>query len=194
MFGLATVRKVAPQIKFDRSKAVADLATLQAIITHRYAVATSYAKSVKTACAAEIAALRARHGHVDLPSLRRIKRWLASDAAALPEQERARLEQTLEKSTVLQQIYHMRQELAALWEPLDRLVASSFSPGCRTGATAPKRRAYRRSRNSRCSSSGTRNTLPVVTVEASAARLDSLRRLLFARSVKRPIDVVGDPA
>ena len=27
----------------------------------------------------------------------------------------ARLEQTIEKSTVLQQIYHMRLELAALW-------------------------------------------------------------------------------
>jgi len=115
MFKLASVRKVAPQIRFDRSKAVADLATLQAIITHRYAVTTSYAKWVKTACAAEIAALRARHGHVDLPSLRRIRQWLASDAVALPEQERARLEQALEKSTVLQQIYHMRQELAALW-------------------------------------------------------------------------------
>ena len=115
MLGLAKVRKIAPQIRFDRSKAVADLGTLQAIITHRYAVATSYAKSVKAACAAEIAALRARHGHVDLPSLRRIKRWLASDETALPEPERARLAQALEKSTVLQQIYHMRQELAALW-------------------------------------------------------------------------------
>jgi stearoyl-CoA desaturase (delta-9 desaturase) len=114
-FKLATVRKVAPQVKYDRSKAVADLATLQAIITHRYAVATSYAKSVKTACAAEIAAMRARHGHVDLPSLRRIKRWLASDPVALPDRDRARLEQTIEKSSVLQQIYHMRQELAALW-------------------------------------------------------------------------------
>src|ERR1700745_278641 len=48
---LATVRKVAPQIKFDRSKAVPDLATLQAVITHRYHVATSYARSLKTACA-----------------------------------------------------------------------------------------------------------------------------------------------
>jgi len=112
---LANVRKIAPQIRFDRSKAVADLATLQAIITHRYAVATNYAKSVKTACAAEIAELRARHAQIDLPSLRRIKRWLASDPVALPERDRARLEQTLEKSTVLQQIYHMRQELAALW-------------------------------------------------------------------------------
>ena len=112
---LATVRKVAPQVKVDSTKAVADLETLQAIITHRYAVATSYAKSVKTACAAEIASMRARHAHLDLPSLRRIKRWLASDPVALPERDRARLEQTLEKSTVLQQIYHMRQELAALW-------------------------------------------------------------------------------
>jgi stearoyl-CoA desaturase (delta-9 desaturase) len=124
---LATVRKIAPQIKFDRTKAVADVATLQAVITHRYAVATSYAKSVKAACAAEIAELRARHGHVDLPSLRRIKRWLASDPVALPEPDRARLEQTLEKSRVLTQIYHMRQELAGLWsrstDSTDQLLA-----------------------------------------------------------------------
>jgi stearoyl-CoA desaturase (delta-9 desaturase) len=112
---LATVRKVAPQIRFDRSKAVADLATLQAVITHRYAVATSYAKSVKTACVAELTALRARHGHIDLPSLRRVKRWLASDETVLPERERVRFAQALENSAVLQQIYHMRQELAALW-------------------------------------------------------------------------------
>jgi len=112
---LATVRKVAPQVRFDRAKAAPDLATLQAIITHRYAVATSYAKSLKAACAAEIASLRERHSHVDLPSLRRIKRWLASDESVLPEFERARLAQTLDNSKVLKQIYHMRQELASLW-------------------------------------------------------------------------------
>ena len=112
---LATVRKVAPRVRFDRAKAAPDLATLQAIITHRYAVATSYAKSLKAACATEIASLRERHAHLDLPSLRRIKRWLASDENVLPETERARLAQTLDRSTVLQQIYHMRQELASLW-------------------------------------------------------------------------------
>ena len=115
MMNLATVRKVAPRVKFDRSKAAPDLATLQAIITHRYAVATSYAKSLKTACAAEIAALRDRHAHIDLPSLRRVKRWLASDEQVLPEVERARLAQALDNSKVLKQIYHMRQELASLW-------------------------------------------------------------------------------
>jgi stearoyl-CoA desaturase (delta-9 desaturase) len=115
MLGLATVRKIAPQIRFDRSKVTPDLVTLQAIITHRYAVATSYAKSLKTACAAEITALRARHGHIDLPSLRRVKRWLASEEHVLSESERARLAQALDNSKVLQQIYYMRQELAALW-------------------------------------------------------------------------------
>ena len=113
---LATVRKVAPQIKLDRSKAAPDLVTLQAIITHRYAVVTSYAKSLRTACAAEIAALRARHAHSDLPSLRRVKRWLTADEHVLTDAERARLAQTLDNSKVLQQIYHMRQELASLWD------------------------------------------------------------------------------
>jgi len=115
MMKLATVRKVAPRVRLDRSKAAPDLATLQAIITHRYAVATSYAKSLKTACAAEIAALRDRHAHIDLPSLRRVKRWLVSDEQVLPEVERARLAQALDNSKVLKQIYHMRQELASLW-------------------------------------------------------------------------------
>ena len=114
---LAKVRKIAPQIRFDRDKAVADLATLQAVLTHRYAVATSYARSLKAACNAEFAALRERHrGRVEMPSLRRIKRWLSSDPAALPETERTRLASALENSQVLQKVYAMRQELAALWE------------------------------------------------------------------------------
>jgi stearoyl-CoA desaturase (delta-9 desaturase) len=112
---LATVRKVAPQIRVDRSKVTPDLATLQAIITHRYAVATSYAKSLKAACATEIATLRARHAHIELPSLRRVKRWLASEEHVLTDTERARLADAVNNSKVLQQIYHMRQELAALW-------------------------------------------------------------------------------
>ena len=116
MLGLAKVRKVAPKIRLEPAKATPDLATLQAIITHRYAVATSYARTLKTACAAEISALRERHrGHVDLPSLNRFKRWLAADATALPETEHERIAHALEKSTVLQQIYVMRQELATLW-------------------------------------------------------------------------------
>lgn len=119
-FGLATVRKVAPRLKVDRAKLNADLETLQAIITHRYAVLTSYASSLKLAYAQEVASLRerARRGELtpDMPSFRRLRKWFQSDAQALPETDRAHLETTLERSSALKTIYAMRQELASLWE------------------------------------------------------------------------------
>jgi stearoyl-CoA desaturase (delta-9 desaturase) len=116
---LATVRKVAPKLKLHRAgKPVPDIATLQAVIAHRYTVASAYARSLKAAYAAELARLRERGAHLgELPSARRLKRWLTADNAnALPETDRATLAKTLEKSKPLQTIYSMRQELSALWE------------------------------------------------------------------------------
>jgi hypothetical protein len=52
--GLATVRKVAPRLKFNRAKLRADPETLQSVITHRYAVLTSYVRSLKQAYALEV--------------------------------------------------------------------------------------------------------------------------------------------
>jgi stearoyl-CoA desaturase (delta-9 desaturase) len=120
---LATVRKVAPQLKFDRTKVVADLATLQSVITHRYAVLTSYARSLKDACAAELANRKTRaadgataHAVTDVPSARRIKHWLLVDPATLSEVDRAKLDEALASSKALTTAYAMRQELGALWE------------------------------------------------------------------------------
>ena len=114
---LATVRKVAPQIRFDRDKAVADLATLQAVITHRYHVATSYARTLKATYAAELAGLRARAGRgIDVPSARRMKGFLLADPSSLTESETAELSAALAKSKALATIYAMRQELSSLWE------------------------------------------------------------------------------
>jgi stearoyl-CoA desaturase (delta-9 desaturase) len=116
---LARVRKVAPKLKLrPAGKPVPDVATLQAVIAHRYTVASAYARSLKAACAAELARLRERGAHLgDVPSIGRLKRWLAVDSAsALPETERATLAKTLEHSKALQTIYAMRQDLNALWE------------------------------------------------------------------------------
>jgi stearoyl-CoA desaturase (delta-9 desaturase) len=118
--GLAKVRKVAPRIRFDREKLHADLETLQSVITHRYAVLTRYARSLKVAFASEVAALRerARPGELaaDLPSVRRLRQWFQSDVRKLAESDRARLASALESSKALHTIYAMRQDLAALWE------------------------------------------------------------------------------
>jgi len=119
MFRLATVRKVAPKLQYAKPKLVPDHVTLQAVITHRYAVATSYARSLKAACAAELAHLRerAKRGELklDVPSLRRVKQWMSTEPSALPPAERARLSVTLAASRQLQKIYAMREELSSLW-------------------------------------------------------------------------------
>jgi len=120
LLGLAKVRKLAPQLKFDRAKLQADLETLQAVITHRYAVLTSYARSLKQAYVVEAANLRERAQRGELtsgvPSLRRLRQWFHADQNKLPESDRARLASTLENSKALKTLYAMRQELTALWE------------------------------------------------------------------------------
>lgn len=113
ILGLAQVKKVAPRLKFDTAKTQCDLATLQAVVTHRYEVLAKYAKSLRTTCADEMRALRASAVSVDWAAL---KRWLHIDTSALPATEREQRERVLQASTRLATVYTMRDELAALWQ------------------------------------------------------------------------------
>jgi len=115
MLGLAEVKKVAPRPRFTQAKPVADLDTLQAVITYRYDVLAKYAKSLRNAYAEELRVLR-RFAPQDAQLLRGLKRWLNRDEKQLRCEERARLAQALAKSEKLSTVYTMRQELAALWE------------------------------------------------------------------------------
>ena len=115
-FKLATVRKVAPQVRYQRAKPVPDSATLQAVLTHRYHVATAYARSLKDACASELAHLKERAGAIDLPSASRMKGFLLADPATLSDADRVKLTAALARSKAIATIYAMRQELASLWE------------------------------------------------------------------------------
>jgi stearoyl-CoA desaturase (delta-9 desaturase) len=111
--GLAQVKKVAPRLKLDAAKTRCDLATLQAVITHRYEVIAKYANSLRQTCADEINSLKARAVSVDRAAL---KRMLHFGAEALPASERARMSEALSKSKVLDTVCTMRQELASLWQ------------------------------------------------------------------------------
>ncbi len=119
-FGLATVRKVAPRLKYDRAKLTADLETLQAIITHRYAVLTSYASSLKLAYAQEVASLRerARRGEFtpDMPSFRRLRNGSSRMQPRCPKPIARTSRPRSSAASALKTIYAMRQELAGLWE------------------------------------------------------------------------------
>jgi stearoyl-CoA desaturase (delta-9 desaturase) len=117
---LATIRRVAPRLAVAKNgKAVPDLATLQTILTHRYAIASTYARSLRAACATELAQLRARAGNRDfhLPSMRKLRQWLTADGIGrLADRDRRTLAHALEHSKAIATIYAMRQELNALWE------------------------------------------------------------------------------
>jgi stearoyl-CoA desaturase (Delta-9 desaturase) len=115
MLGLAQVKKLAPQVKFEWGKAKCDAQTLQAVITHRYDVLARFTRSLRATCADELRRSRGlAHGRtIDLQS---VKRWLHLDAKLVPEQGKAQLDEVLKTSKVLDTIYTMRQDLSALWQ------------------------------------------------------------------------------
>lgn len=114
LFGLATVKKVAPKPRFAQPKAAADLDTLHAVITNRYDVLSRYAKSVKRTYADEIERLR-HWSPGDAEVLRSLRRALLR-GQAVAGAERARLSEALKNSRALATAIAMRDDLAALWE------------------------------------------------------------------------------
>ncbi|MER2626867.1 MAG: fatty acid desaturase [Accumulibacter sp.] len=108
--GMARVKKVAPRPRLGTLRPVVDFDTLQAVIVNRYDVLSQYARSLKQVYREELATLQ------DSKRFRGLKRWLATDAGAVPQEQRGRLELLLGESTALQTAYAMRQELAAVWE------------------------------------------------------------------------------
>ena len=116
MIGLAKVRKTAPKVKLDPSKFEVDAQTLQAVIAHRYDVLHRYAKSMKSACALEISALRERGHFADNKTVVAVKKWFHRDVSDVPAEHRAELDRAFENSHVLKTTWSMRQELSRLWE------------------------------------------------------------------------------
>jgi stearoyl-CoA desaturase (delta-9 desaturase) len=108
--GMARVKKVAPRPRLGTLRPVVDFDTLQAVIVNRYDVLSQYATSLKQVYREELATLQ------DGKRFEGLKRWLATDARAVPQEQRGRLELLLGESTALQTAYAMREELAAVWE------------------------------------------------------------------------------
>ncbi len=105
--GLAKVRRMAPVVKWQPAKPLVDFSTVQAVITHRYDVMTRYAK------------LMNKQIKDHLPqgvNLEKMREWLRLAPTELEQAEKAEVEQALEKNEKLAKLYHMRQELAHIWE------------------------------------------------------------------------------
>ncbi len=115
IIGLAKVKKIAPQPKFDRLKLVADFDTLQSVISNRYDVMSKYAKSLRTTWHDEQGQLR---GTAKLESgfLKSAKRLLHREPAKLEVPQQQQLRELFLHSKPLQTMHEMRTELSAIWE------------------------------------------------------------------------------
>jgi stearoyl-CoA desaturase (delta-9 desaturase) len=108
--GQARVKKVAPTLRLGSVRPVVDADTLQAVITYRYDLLARYARSLKAMYREELARL------ADGAQFKGLKRYLAMDAASVPQDLRERLDALLARSGALATAYQMRSELAAMWE------------------------------------------------------------------------------
>jgi stearoyl-CoA desaturase (delta-9 desaturase) len=111
--GWATVKKVPPKLVLGAIKPVADEKTLEAVIANRYEVMAGYAREMKRACKAEIAALKAKGQ--DIATLKASKRWLHRDDDKVPAAARGQLAEARAAHPVLDKMVTMREELRQLW-------------------------------------------------------------------------------
>ncbi|MDE1981254.1 MAG: fatty acid desaturase [Betaproteobacteria bacterium] len=118
MVGQARVKNVAPALRFDRTKAECDEATLQAILLHRYDVIARYARELAHTCSTELQHL-GDHLMAPIPSRREalemVGRWLHREEQDLAVQDQHALAQAMAASGPLQTVVAMRRELADLW-------------------------------------------------------------------------------
>jgi len=112
--GLAKVRKTPPQlVKQKGITPPADENTLDALITHRYAVMAQFSKALRRAVREQLR--QAQAGGADVAALQAVKRWLHRDEQHVPEAIRPAISQVLHDNTVLQTMAQMREELREFW-------------------------------------------------------------------------------
>lgn len=113
--GLAKVKKVAPEPKFDREKHVADFDTLQSVIANRYDVMAKYAKSLKQAWHDEVEHLIGK-SKLESKFLKSSRKLLHREPAKLEGPQQQQLSELLSHSKALKTMHDMRTELSAIWE------------------------------------------------------------------------------
>jgi len=111
--GWATVKKIPPKLQLGAIKPVADEKTLEALIANRYEVMAGYAREMRSAVMAEIAARKA--SQADISALKAAKRWLHRDEDRIPAAALPHLAQARAAHPVLDKMHAMREELRHMW-------------------------------------------------------------------------------
>lgn len=113
--GLAKVKKVPPEPRFDLQKQVCDLSTLQSVVANRYDVMAKYARSFKRTWREEVGQLK-QGARLEPEFLKSTKQLLQRAPDTLQLTQKQQLSELFQHSKALKTMHEMRTELAALWE------------------------------------------------------------------------------
>lgn len=113
--GLAKVKKVPPEPRFDHEKQVCDLTTLQSVVANRYDVMAKYARSLKRTWREELGQLK-DGARLEPAFLKSTKQLLQRSPDSLQSTQQQQLSELFQHSKALKTMHEMRTELAALWE------------------------------------------------------------------------------
>jgi stearoyl-CoA desaturase (delta-9 desaturase) len=114
--GLARVKKIPPELTYDKAKDHIDLDTVRAVITARYRLMSQFAREVLKSVHREVLKSADRTDKTRLALLKRARRLMVREPRLLDEAARMRLQTALEQSQALRTVYTMKQKLADIWQ------------------------------------------------------------------------------
>jgi stearoyl-CoA desaturase (Delta-9 desaturase) len=115
-FGLARVKKIPPELTYDKAKDHIDLETVKAVITARFVVMAQFAREVMARVHRDELRNLDPSDKTRLTLLKPVRRLMVREPRLLDEAARARLQKALEQNQTLYTVYTMKQKLADVWQ------------------------------------------------------------------------------
>jgi stearoyl-CoA desaturase (delta-9 desaturase) len=114
--GLAHVKKIPPELGYDKAKNHIDLDTVRAVIASRFLLMAQFAREVMHHVHREELKGADRNNKESLTLLKRCKSLMVREPRLLDEAARARLHHALAQNQTLRTVYSMKQKLADIWQ------------------------------------------------------------------------------
>jgi stearoyl-CoA desaturase (delta-9 desaturase) len=115
-FGLARVKKIPPELTYDKAKDHIDLETVRAVITARFVVMAQFAREVMARVHRDELRNLGPNDKSLVTLLKPVRRLMVREPRLLDEASRTRLQKALEQNQTLQTVYAMKQKLADVWQ------------------------------------------------------------------------------
>ena len=115
-FRLARVKKIPPELTYDKAKDHIDLDTVKAVITARFVVMAQFAREVMARVHRDELRNLDPSDKTRLTLLKPVRRLMVREPRLLDETARARLQKALEQNQALHTVYTMKQKLADVWQ------------------------------------------------------------------------------